>query len=243
MVRALGSPVKLEATMLPGQQKDDPEKKFNVGFHPLSIEELCGKSGYTGGLSLVQLGLRARHTSYPCGACGQATTGRVVCSVTRRLDDADILWCLCACEKSEPTIVIEQNGVGISQLPLAREFSASQKWPDDLARLYEEAAKAYAAGAFTAASMVCRKVLMSVACHQQEQLKDTVKEGETFTYYVNYLADKVLTFDAAKSPLEAIRVIGNEANHHLEFVKESDARRSLDIVQHMLNVIYSFPKA
>lgn len=219
-------------------------KDGRLVFHPLSIEELSQKPPETlGGMSMFHMGLEPRHRPYLCGACGQTTTGRVVCSLLRNCDKATVLWCLCACDKNEPTIITENDIVTLSQFPAAREFVARPEWPQDLARLYEEAARAYAATAFTAASMVCRKILMSCACHQQEKRGEIPKEGQSFAYYVKYLADEVLNFPAAQTPINAIRDIGNDANHHLEFVKEAEAARSLRIVAHMLNTIYSFAQA
>lgn len=129
------------------------------------------------------------------------------------------------------------------QLPNAKQFQSDASWPTDLAALYDEASKAYSAGAFTSASMVCRKLLMSCACHEQASAGEPVQEGKSFVEYVDYLANRVLTFPKAKAAIDVIRSIGNEANHHVQFVSQTDAERSMVIVRHMLNTIYSFPAA
>jgi hypothetical protein len=153
------------------------------------------------------------------------------------------MWCICACEKREPTIITEKDGEVISQLPVLKQFHSSPEWPKDLADLYEEATRSYSAGAFTSASMVCRKILMSCACHEQSNAGVAVKEGESFSYYVDYLASSVLNFPAAKTPIDAIRKIGNDANHHVQMVSQPDAERSMKIVHRMLDTIYAFPNA
>lgn len=229
---------------LPGQTQDqETEELGKVIFHPLSAEELAIRSQMGMQISLPHLGLSAKHKSYLCGSCGKTTTGRVVCSLTREQDKACVLWCLCPCEQSQPTIVIEKDGIGLSQFPLAREFVSGTDWPRDLAQLFEEGAKAYAAGAFTATSMVCRKVLMSCACHEQAKNGGTAKEGKGFQEYVDYIAEQVLTYPSARSAIDAIRSIGNDANHHLQFVAQADAKRSLTIVQRLLDAIYALPAA
>jgi len=127
--------------------------------------------------------------------------------------------------------------VTTKQLPISCEFHSNSKWPPELAKLYDEAATAYAAGAFTASSMVCRKVLMSCACHEGDT------DGKKFVDYVDYVTNTVLTFPKAKDAIDAIRTIGNEANHGVQFVEQDAAKRSLQIVTYMLNTIYTFPSA
>jgi hypothetical protein len=154
-----------------------------------------------------------------------------------------VLWCLCACERLEPTIITEKGGQSLMQYPQAKQFHAHPSWPPELASLYEEAAKSFAAAAYTSSSMVCRKVLMSCACHEQSTAGETVEEGKSFAYYVDYLAGKVLTFPRAKTAIDKIRDIGNDANHHVAFVSQVDAEKSMTIVQYMLNAIYALPSA
>jgi hypothetical protein len=125
----------------------------------------------------------------------------------------------------------------MSQIPQACEFHADDKWPPDLKKLFEEASKSYAAGAFTAAAMVCRKILMACACHEGES------DGKNFIQYVDFITSRVLTFPKAKNAIDSIRGIGNDANHDVQFIARDDARRALSIVTYMLNTVYSLPSA
>ena len=133
----------------------------------------------------------------------------------------------------------------MTQLPLPKKFSAALDWPQDLALLYEEASRSYSAGAFTSTSMACRKILMVCACLEEQKANpsDPPNEGQTFVYYVDYIANHVLNFPGAKSPINVIRNIGNDANHKVAFVSPADAERSMKIIQYMLNAIYSLPNA
>jgi hypothetical protein len=161
----------------------------------------------------------------------------------KRSDGSKVLWCLCACDKKEPTIIVEKDGHQIMQLPQAKQFQTSPSWPPELCALFEEASKSFAAGAYTSATMVCRKLLMSCACHEQSLAGQTVEEGKTFVYYVDYIVNSVLTFPRAKTAIDKIRDIGNEANHHVAIVNPVDAERSMTIIQYMLNAIYALPSA
>lgn len=124
-----------------------------------------------------------------------------------------------------------------TQLPIARDFHSGADWPTELSNLYDEAAKAYAAGAYTAATMVCRKILMACACEKG------ASDGDTFAKYVDFITNNILTYPAARASIDAIRAIGNEANHHVQFVNQADAKRAMKIVTYMLNTIYSLPSS
>ena len=210
-----------------------------VGFHPLNGAELGkflpqGTAGH-GNTFMQQLHLIPKHCKYSCGACGDTTTGRVLCEVERH-DGSIVKWCWCSCDKGEPSVLIEKDGAMIGQIPIAKEFHSEPDWPTGLAQLYDEAAKSYAAGAFTATAMVCRKVLMACACEKGET------DGKGFGAYVDHITNNVLTYPAARTSIDAIRTIGNDASHDMSTVNQADAARAMKIVTYMLNTIYSLPK-
>lgn len=185
----------------------------------------------------VQAGIRPRHLQYDCGACGQPNSGRLIASTKREGDGAILNLCVCSCPKAEPAILTERGGKVVAQIPEVREFHVGENWPADLAQLYDEAAKAFAAGAYTAAAMLCRKVLMACACHEGDT------DGKSFGAYVDYITQTVLTFPKAKDAIDKIRNIGNEANHRVQMVSRDNARRAMSIVNYMLSTIYSLPSA
>jgi hypothetical protein len=177
------------------------------------------------------------HRDFDCGACGQPTNGRIIASMKRKFDGATLWFCVCSCPRREGALMVSKGGVTISQFPEAREFHVGANWPPDLSQLFEEGARAYAAGAYTATAMVARKLLMVCACHEGDT------DGKRFVEYVNYITGSVIAFPKAKDSIDKIRGIGNEANHNLTFVSRDDARRAMSIVTYMLNTIYSLPSA
>lgn len=181
--------------------------------------------------------VRPKHMLVDCGSCGNSTNARVVASCQRKADGASISWCLCSCDKEEPMMVMTRGGVRFAQLPEAKHFQAGERWPSDLTQLYDEAAKAYAAGAYTATTMIARKLLMATAC------KEGDTDGKNFAAYVDYITTSVLSFPKAKDSIDRIRKIGNDANHSIQFVGPDEAKRAMDIVTYMLNTIYSLPSA
>jgi hypothetical protein len=212
----------------PGPKDRQPGQ---IIFHPLNADEYNIPQQFGMGLP-ANLGVRPKYKDYLCGACSKPNNGRVICDLIRTSDEALVLWCVCSCEKREPTIIMEKDGMA-TQMPLAREFHAEPSWPSDLARLYEEGVASYCAGAFTAASMVCRKVLMSFACQEGST------EGKHFTEYVDYIIDNLIPIPKAKPAIAAIKKIGNDANHKLQFVTQDDAKRSLQITTFMLHAVYT----
>jgi hypothetical protein len=177
---------------------------------------------------------------YVCGGCRKNAHGRVVAKAPYEGDNnikGEIFWCLCPC--GQPTVVSFQVAptVNIQQHPIAKLYFADAKWPSDLAQLFNEAASALSAGANTAAAMVCRKILMAVAC------KEGDTDGKGFAEYVDFIVTNVVPIATAKAAIDRIRQIGNEANHNITFVSEPDARRAIEIARYVLNAAYALPAA
>ncbi len=148
-----------------------------------------------------------------------------------------ICWAVCSCVEQQPTVLIMDGAKITSQFPEYREFQSDEKWPEELRKLFEESAMAFAAGAYTASSMVSRKILMVCACHEGDE------EGKKFVQYVDFITDRVLVFPRAKDAIKRIKDIGNDANHEVCFVSREDAERALSIVRYMLTTVYSLPSA
>ncbi len=109
------------------------------------------------------------------------------------------------------------------------------KVPDDVDKLYNEARISTAAGAFTAAVLVCRKILMHIAVEQ------AASEGNSFVSYVEYLASKGYVPPDGKGWVDYIRKRGNEANHEIALMEEEDAKALITFVEMLLRFIYEFP--
>lgn len=74
-----------------------------------------------------------------------------------------------------------------------------------------------------------------VAAHEQG-----ADEDQSFLDYVNYLADEALTFPQAKTAIDRIRDIGNDANHEVDFVETEEAKEALQITHYLLEALYGF---
>lgn len=179
-------------------------------------------------------GLKSR--SYTCGYCGASVASEkgwygstVVNGVSRAVaymyichqctrptlfDDFDT-------ETQSPGVVF---GEPVSDIPDA-----------DTERLYNEARACTGSGSYTAAVLCCRKLLMHVA------VSLGASPGDPFINYVQYLADNHYVPPGAKGWIDHIRKKGNEANHEISLMQQSDAEELLAFVQMLLKVIYEFP--
>lgn len=92
-----------------------------------------------------------------------------------------------------------------------------------------------AINAYTAATMLCRKLLMHVAVDQQAEAK------KTFQFYVEYLVEKGLVSAGARGWVDAIRKAGNEPNHEIQTVSKSEAERTMAFVEGLLRNVYEYP--
>ena len=59
---------------------------------------------------------------------------------------------------------------------------------------------------------------MAVAC------KEGDTDGKKFFEYVDYIVKNVVPISSAKTSIDKIRTIGNDANHDITFVSEQDAK-------------------
>ena len=108
--------------------------------------------------------------------------------------------------------------------------------PKELNDLYEEARRCTGENCFTAAVLLCRKMLMNIA------VQEGAKEGLKFIEYVNHLSDKGYIPPNGKHWVDHIRTKGNEATHEIALMNQEDARDLLSFVEMILRFIYEFPQ-
>jgi len=110
-----------------------------------------------------------------------------------------------------------------------------QTLPTDVAIMYEEARNCTSADAYTAAVLVCRKILMHVAVAEGAQPNKSFKE------YVDYLADNNYVPPRGKGWVDHVRDKGNEANHEIVEMNKEDAELLITFIEMLLKFIYEFP--
>lgn len=121
------------------------------------------------------------------------------------------------------------------QYPSAPFGNALKHLPSSINAAYQEARRCTQEKCFTAAALMCRKILMHVAVDKG------AKPGKTFVEYVDHLKDKGHVTAASSDWVDHIREKGNEATHELPDISEEDANDLLDFTEMLLKTVYEFP--
>jgi hypothetical protein len=167
--------------------------------------------------------------SIKCGNCQEWGAAEV------RASDEDshfgtILWLQCpAC--SEGSVRLRNGAV----YPSAPAGGNVRNLPADVQQAWQEARVAHAVAAYTAAEIMCRKILMHLAVDVAE-----AAAGETFASYVDALDSKGYITTGMKPTVDTIRQRGNVANHELPASTEHDSLTTLGVTEHLLNSVYAF---
>jgi hypothetical protein len=174
-------------------------------------------------------------TLYTCGFCGASVAPDKGWHAVQRGAGATRVASIYICHLCQGPTFID---------PLARRFPGApfgeevkDITDDGVATMYEEARRATAASAYTAAVLCCRKVLMHVA------VEKGAKPGQSFVSYVEHLATTGYIPPGAKEWVDHIRTKSNEANHEIVVMSSADAEELLSFTEMLLKVVYEYPGA
>ncbi|MBA3713160.1 MAG: DUF4145 domain-containing protein [Pyrinomonadaceae bacterium] len=125
--------------------------------------------------------------------------------------------------------------LGEQQTPGVATGNPLKHLPAIVAEAYDEARKCMSVGAYTAASLLCRKLLMNVA------VAEGAKPGEHFIVYVNYLDSSGYIPPKGKPWVDRIRDLGNIATHEIKITNQPDAEQALTFIEMLLSFVYEMP--
>lgn len=163
---------------------------------------------------------------FTCGYCGD-----LVGSDRGYHDGSRSGWMIYICPSCNKPIYFESE----KQTPGVIYGRRVEHLPMDIEKIYEEARKNHAIASYTGAVMLCRKILMNIAVAQ------SAPTGQSFIQYVEYLANNGYVPPNGKAWVDHIRKKGNEANHEIKLMGESDSQELLSFVEMLLKFIYEFP--
>ena len=172
-----------------------------------------------------------RDFNFDCGHCGaRSGPSRRYTNSGSGGDFAQIVICP-SCNR--PTYVLGEFAEQVPGPLVGRSITGITD--AEVEKLYDEARKALANGAPSAAVMVCRKLLMHIA------VEKGAKEGESFTYYAQYLTDKHIVGATFADVVAHIKDQGNKENHELDVSSVAEAAMVLRLVEFILASIYELP--
>ena len=167
--------------------------------------------------------------SFVCGHCGHTVGAHLGWHEQRGIGIGAIYICP-HCDR--PTYFGQSQG---KRTPGALIGNSVENVPPDVKALYEEGRRCCSSSAFTAAVLVCRKLLMNVA------VSVGARPNQSFMSYVEYLANNGYVPPNGKGWVDHIRKKGNEATHEILVMTESDAKDLIGFSEMLLKFIYEFP--
>lgn len=169
--------------------------------------------------------------SWTCGYCGERTAMNVGWTGTDEdANGAEVRARPCGgCGR--PTF-FPPGGFALPR-PLPGHSVASL--PKDVEGLHNEARRATMAQAYTGAVMCCRKILMNVA------VGCGAESPKNFAVCVKFLLDKGHLPATAAGWVDYIRDLGNDANHEIALMNESQAIHVLALTEQLLRNVYELP--
>jgi hypothetical protein len=163
---------------------------------------------------------------YTCGHCGNQVSGVVLAYVGRSQGDA-IRWLQCSvCHDAS---VLTDSGAIYPGIPFGPLLEGL---PTEVEAAYNEARRAFSVAAYTAAEMLCRKILMHIAVDKG------AKEGLTFAAYIDYLETAGYVTPPMRDWVKLIKDHGNEVNHKLTSPEQSRAEGTLFFTAQLLRSVY-----
>jgi len=106
---------------------------------------------------------------------------------------------------------------------------------NDIDHIYKEIRDSTSVNAFSMAVMGARKLLMHIAVDLGAE------ENRTYEEYVNYLVDNNYAPPNSKKWIDRVRSLGNEANHEIRIMDESDAIAAIKFIEMLLVFNYELP--
>lgn len=172
-----------------------------------------------------------KHTrAYDCAYCGKHVAPREAYNGVA--SNGSILESIQICNYCNKPTYFDSDD---KQMPAPRFGESVENLPENIKLLYNEARDCMSVIAYTAAVLVCRKLLMHIA------VEKGAKEGASFKEYVGYLSDNHFVPPDSKAWVGHIRDKGNEANHEIVLMKREEAEQLIEFISMLMKIIYDLP--
>ena len=172
------------------------------------------------------------NNSYTCGYCGNKVAPHQGYWASHSANAHDKVSIYICPNCTQPTYFDHTK----KQTPSIRIGNDVQGITDNgVAALYNQARDCTSLGAYTASSLLCRKILMNLA------VQHGAEEGKSFIEYLEYLDSKGYVPPNGKPWVDRIRTKGNEAKHEIRLIEENEASQILKFTEMLLKFAYEFP--
>jgi hypothetical protein len=167
--------------------------------------------------------------TFVCGHCNTKVTGAVVSLFTWKDNPGNTYnnkWLLC------PSCTRPSAKFRNRYFPGTSFGPSLEGLPKDVDDAYEEARRCMEVNAYTAAELICRKILMHIG------VEKGAKEGDPFAHYLSYLESAGYVTPPMKGWVDIIRQNGNKSTHKLEAAEEKRAKSTVMFTAELLRLTY-----
>lgn len=132
----------------------------------------------------------------------------------------------------------------VVQYPSAAPFTTPDHLSPEVKATWEEACNSFTVGAYTACTLMCRKLIFYMAVEEGLPEKNDRNHAPGFEQCINYLVDSGLITSRYRGEwVDSIRVWGNAATHDLAVIDKSVAEKALTFTHSLLKMVYEFPQS
>jgi hypothetical protein len=170
--------------------------------------------------------------SYKCGYCGEQISSEKGFNASNP-SKIKVNGRIYICHKCHRPTFIDVN---FNQYPGPKIGTSVKHITDkNVEDLFNESRSCFSVGAYTSTVMCCRKLLMNIA------VSEGAKEGKYYAEYIDYLDSKNFIPPKGKKWVDAIRELGNEANHEIKSKTKDEAERIINFTETLLRFNYELP--
>lgn len=160
-----------------------------------------------------------------CGHCQRDISGYVVAEYPQI--SPPVTWIMCPiCSHGS---VKDRDGL---TYPGPKFGDNLKGLPADIDDAYNEARNCISVGAYSACTLICRKILMHIAVDKGDS------EGKNFVEYIDYLKTSGYVTSAMDDWVDKIREGGNDSTHKIPPASEDKAKNILLFIIQMLRNVY-----
>ena len=170
---------------------------------------------------------------YHCGYCGNMVgPSQAYLGVAARINAPQKNVIIYVCPNCTQPTFFDYDGKQVPAPGLGANIDVITD--EGIRKLYDEARDCTSVGAYTAAVLLCRKILMNLA------IQHGATPGLKFVEYVEYLEKVGYVPPNGKAWVDKIRKRGNEATHEIALMNQADATQIMRFTEMLLRFNYEF---
>lgn len=166
------------------------------------------------------------YNNLECGYCGKSVSAHIV--ATYSVSNGRLIWWEMCPSCSYGSVRDSEGHV----YPTKKFGDHLQGLPGNIEEAYDEAGNCFSVKAYSACTLICRKILMQIA----------VDKGDTtnkkFVEYIDYLKNEGYITRVMSDWVNKIREAGNESTHEIPAASEEKAKSILLFTVQLLRNVY-----